>query len=323
MATPLLIGLDIGGTKCAVGVATCHLLRDKSAEPPAVREVARFPTRGPAETLAEAERIIADLLPSSGDVVFGIACGGPLDTRRGLILSPPNLPGWDQVAITDFLTQRFGGRAFLMNDANAGALAEHQAGAGRGCDHLVFFTMGTGMGAGLILNGRLYEGASGDAGEFGHARLAPTGPIGFGKRGSFEGFCSGGGIAQLARERVARHRGETRLQAVPLDAITARTLAEAAEDGDLLAQQLWREIGEKLGEALAWIIDGLNPQRIVLGSIYARCERFLSPSMQAVLQREALPANLAACRIVPSFLGEALPCHAAVAVACHHLSLNP
>jgi glucokinase len=310
MTTPRLIGIDLGGTKCAVGVAEAD---------GAVREIARFPSGSPDVTL---DRVAAALAPLGElrDPVFGIACGGPLDAARGLILSPPNLPGWDEVAITDECRRRFGGEARLMNDANACALAEWHWGAGRGCRHLVFLTMGTGMGAGLILNGQLYEGASGQAGEFGHARLAPTGPVGFGKAGSFEGFCSGGGIAQLVRSRVAQHRGESRLQHIELGRLTARDLAVAAEAGDTLARTLWMEIGTRLGEALAWIIDGLNPERIILGSIYARCEAFIAPALHAVLQREALPANLAVCRILPAALGETLGCYAAIAVARHHLA---
>src|SRR6185312_2481782 len=192
-----IIGLDIGGTKCAVSVP------DGADR---VREVARFATTDVRGTLDRFYVEIAKLKPGRG-TVFGVSCGGPLDSKQGLILSPPNLPGWDRIAICALLTEKFGGRAFLMNDANACALAEWQFGAGRGCQSMMFLTMGTGMGAGLILDGHLYEGITGNAGEVGHMRLAPDGPVGFGKAGSFEGFCSGGGIAQIARQRVASHTG--------------------------------------------------------------------------------------------------------------------
>ena len=180
-----IIGLDIGGTKCALSVP---------AGPDGVREVVRFATTDVRGTLDRLFAEVAALAPSR-DTVFGVSCGGPLDSARGLILSPPNLPGWDRIAICSLLTERFGGRAFLMNDANACALAEWQFGAGRGCQSMMFLTMGTGMGSGLILDGRLYEGVSGNAGEVGHMRMAADGPVGYGKAGSFEGFCSGGGIA--------------------------------------------------------------------------------------------------------------------------------
>ena len=133
---------------------------------------------------------------------IGISCGGPLDSKKGIIFSPPNLPGWDNVPITRILSDEFGVETALQNDANACALAEWLMGAERGHSNMIFLTFGTGMGAGLILNGRLYSGTNDLGGEVGHIRLAKTGPVGFGKAGSFEGFCSGGGIAQLAKSIV-------------------------------------------------------------------------------------------------------------------------
>jgi glucokinase len=291
-------GIDIGGTKTAV----CRLSPDGTVE-----ELARFATGGPAETLGH----IGDVIDASGPVekpVFGIACGGPLDARTGLILSPPNLPGWDGVAACDSFVGRFGGRAFLMNDANAGALAEWQFGAGRGCRSMVFLTAGTGMGGGLVLDGRLYEGACGNAGEVGHVRLAPDGPEGYGKRGSFEGFCSGGGIARIAR-----------LRGIADEKSSAKELADAARSGDPAAAAVWREAGTRLGEALALLVDVLNPERIVLGSVYVRCRDLLEPPMVAALRREALPESARACTVLPSTLGEAIGNYAAVAIARYHL----
>lgn len=281
--------------------------------------MARFSTGGPQETLPRLA-VEIERLPIAGERIFGVSCGGPLDAARGVILSPPNLPGWNRVAIAGELTARFGGRAFLMNDANACALAEWQSGAGRGCRSMIFLTMGTGMGGGLILDGRLYAGATGDAGEVGHLRLAPDGPVGFGKAGSFEGFCSGGGIAQLARARVAAHAGDSLLKKLPPAELTAYAVALAADRGDALALALWAEVGTRLGEGLALLIDVLNPERIVIGSIYARCERFIAPAMRIALGREALGPGVAACRIVPAALGDALGSHAALAIARYHLS---
>ncbi|MDB6095287.1 MAG: hypothetical protein JWM32_2849 [Verrucomicrobia bacterium] len=303
-----IIGLDLGGTKCALSVPD---------GPDRVREVVRFATTDVHGTL---DRLFAEIvkLAPARDTVFGVSCGGPLDSAKGLILSPPNLPGWDRIAICALLTERFGGRAFLMNDANACALAEWQFGAGRGCRSMMFLTMGTGMGAGLILDGRLYEGVTGNAGEIGHIRMAADGPVGYGKAGSFEGFCSGGGIAQLARKRVAASHEPSTLKNLAPENITARAVGLAAEAGDVLAQDLWREVGEKLGEGLALFIDILNPERIVIGSIYQRCERFIAPAMNAVIKREALPDSARDCVVVPAKLGDEIGACAAVAVARYH-----
>ena len=178
-----LVGVAIGGTKCTL--ATWDM-------DDAPREVLRLATSGPRETIAELK---AAIYGTCGDkaAVIGISCGGPLDEEAGRILSPPNLPGWDDVPIRDLLSNH-GQRTHLMNDANAGAIAEWRYGAAKGAAHAVFLTFGSGMGAGLILNDRLYEGADHFAGEVGHWRLAPAGPEGFGKPGSFEGFCSGNGV---------------------------------------------------------------------------------------------------------------------------------
>lgn len=303
-----IVGFDIGGTKCAVS-----RVRDGIVE-----EIIRLPTGDFATTFAvlteAAGRVVA------ANPVFGISCGGPLDATRGVILSPPNLaPSWHGVDICRRLTEKFGGRAFLMNDANACALAEWRFGAGRGCRHMVFLTSGTGMGAGVILNGRLYEGASGDAGEVGHLRLATDGPVGFGKPGSFEGFCSGGGIARLAESIVRKQTKSPTAWYAADGGTTTQQIADAAKGGDPLALEVMREAGQRLGEALALIIDMLNPERIVIGGFYPHCRELLDPAMQESLAREALPQSLAACRILPAELGETIGSYGAMMIPLYAL----
>jgi glucokinase len=298
-----IVGFDIGGTKCAVSRVRGGV----------VEEVARIETRDFPTTFAA-------LCDAAGCVLqenplFGISCGGPLDSTRGVILSPPNLDAsWHGIEICRLLTARFGGRAALMNDANACALAEWRFGAGRGCRNMIFLTSGTGMGAGLILDGRLYEGASGDAGEVGHIRLAPDGPVGFGKAGSFEGFCSGGGIARLAIAAARRHGS----QPPWLEAdggTTTRLVAEAARAGDEVAAEVMHEAGKRLGQALAILIDVLNPERIVLGGHFPKTRDLLEPAMREALARDALPHSLEACAILPAELGETIGSHGAISVA--------
>jgi glucokinase len=254
--------------------------------------------------------------------VFGVSCGGPLDPPAGVIRSPPNLPpSWHGVAITRRLTERFGGEAFLMNDANACALAEWRFGAGRGTRHMIFLTSGTGLGSGLILNGALYEGATGDAGEIGHVRLRADGPIGYNKAGSAEGFYSGGGIARLA-ESLLKQRNAPPSWGQPGTALTTKIIADAAKLGDGLAVEIMRRAGESLGEALAILIDLFNPERIVIGGFFPHCRELLEPGMRAALEREALPLPRAACTIVPAALGDTIGSHGAIAVALHSLKLR-
>jgi glucokinase len=301
----IVFGLDIGGTKCAASV-----LREGRVE-----EIVRVATGEFASTF----RLLTDALSAhviDRSPAFGVSCGGPLDAAAGIILSPPNLhASWHGVAITGLLTERFGGSTILMNDANACALAEWQFGAGRGTKHMIFLTSGTGMGGGLILNGELYEGATGDAGEIGHVRLRADGPIGYKKAGSVEGFYSGGGIARLAESLIQSRRGAAPSWYSPGVPVTTKLIADAAKSGDALASEIMHQAGESLGEALAILIDLFNPERVVIGGFFPSCRTLLEPSMQTVLTREALTIPREACAIVPAELGDTIGSHGAIAVA--------
>ena len=319
-----LLGIDIGGTKCAVSLG-------RSTPRGGVERLWRcepHPTAGVGpqqmlEQLAADVQCCRERAPQQ-PMGIGISCGGPLDAARGVILSPPNLPGWDEVPVTAYFQKRTGLPAYLCNDANAGALAEWRVGAGQGCRHMVFLTFGTGLGAGLILNGRLYEGACGAAGEAGHIRLAAYGPAGYGKPGSFEGFCSGGGLAQLAQtmlraELQAGRRPALCPERAALHTVTARDVGVAARYGDALAGQILAECGRRLGSGLSILIDLLNPERIVLGGVFARNHQALWQAAEPVLAQEALPDNRAACQVVPSQLSEAIGDIAALMVARYRL----
>jgi glucokinase len=306
------IGIDIGGTKCAV------LAGDRDG---AVIEKRRFATLpGPSANVDQFQHHIEEYLAQHATPKsIGISCGGPLDAGLGIIHSPPNLPGWDDVPIKAALENRFGIPVFLQNDANACALAEHRFGAGVGSRNMIFLTFGTGLGAGIILDGKLYEGTNGMAGEVGHIRLASDGPVGYGKPGSFEGFCSGGGIAQLAQTFVREYqqRGE-HVGFVPkggIDAITARTVGEAAANGNECARAILRSSGKWLGKGLSILIDVLNPEVIVIGSIFARSRDYLQPAAEAVIRSEALSHSASVCRLLPAELGERIGDVAALSVA--------
>ena len=194
-----MIGFDIGGTKCAVSIGYEEngelIVTDKKVIP---TDLSILPY-----TMIDRMCALAEELTDKFDAI-GISCGGPLSANRGEILSPPNLPGWDNVKIVEYLENKYKGcHAYLQNDANACALAEWKYGAGHGSNSMMFFTFGTGLGAGIVIDGKIYDGASSMAGEAGHIRLAKDGPIGYGKAGSFEGFCSGNGIAQIGRKLVS------------------------------------------------------------------------------------------------------------------------
>ncbi len=308
----MYIGVDIGGTKCAVV---------KSDDNGKITEKVSFETRSCNETIEEFKKIIKNM----GDAkAIGISCGGPLDSKRGVILSPPNLLGWDEVPIALIFEKSFGIRTFLENDANACALAEWKFGAGKGCDNMVFLTFGTGLGAGLILNGQIYRGASDMAGELGHIRLSETGPVGYGKSGSFEGFCSGGGIAQLgkikAMEKFQMGKKPSYCSDInEIDSITAKKIAKCANEGCEDAIEIFDMSARKLGMGLSFVIDILNPEKIVVGSIFERCEGLFRKGMEEILQRECLSHSLCCCTVTKAMLGDEIGDYAAISVAINGL----
>ena len=319
------LGIAIGGTKSIV------VLGKEENGVMHIRGSKRFPTAegcGPQDVLQRLAELGDELLREFGlskpDAV-GIACGGPLSAQTGRILSPPNLLGWDDIPAVQIMEQHFGVPTFLDNDANGGALAEWRFGAAQGAHHVIFLTFGTGFGSGLILNDMLYRGACDLAGECGHVRLAPFGPVGFGKSGSAEGFCSGGGIAQLAqsmcREQLQVGKKPELCPSVEqLPLLTAKKVAEAAYAGDPLAKQIYAVSGEMLGRMLALMIDLYNPDAIVIGSIFARAESLLRPAMETVLQKEAIPAALTHCRIVPAALGDEIDMYEALSIASYAMN---
>ncbi len=313
-------GVDIGGTKTAVVL---------SADPPNILKRIAFPTDPGSGPGPAVQRIIAGLktaLSESGLTAadlksIGVSCGSPLDATKGIIHAPPNLPTWDNVPITSILEKEFAVPCFLENDANAGALAEYWFGAGRGCRSMVFLTTGTGLGAGLILDGRLYSGITNSAGEIGHVRLSRTGPVGYHKAGSVEGWASGGGMAQVAERvvRAALAKGETTALVQKSDSelppLTAQRIWECAQQGDAVAKLIVNVSAKRLGEAMAILVDVLNPERIVLGGLALRMGEALLGPARAVVAREALGDSARACQIIPAALHEQIGDVAAICVA--------
>ncbi len=305
----MFLGIDIGGTKCAVTLGD-----DKGN----VIEKERFLTTTVDETIENIILYAKKISKEKNVLSAGVSCGGPLDEEKGIILSPPNLPGWDEIHIKEKLEEALNIPCGVRNDANACAMAEWYFGAGKGTKNMVFMTFGTGLGAGLILNSKLYSGTNGNAGELGHIRLGETGPSGYGKCGSFEGFCSGSGLKEIGRAfaREALQRGETvSWTGENIDDFEVKDMADAARNGDEIALKAFELCGTKLGVGLSIVIDLLNPEKIIIGSVYARCEDLLRPYMEKVLNIEALRPALTVCRVVPPELGESIGDVAALAVA--------
>ena len=296
------LGVDIGGTSCSVCVGDA-----KARIVDRIAFATELGADGARRTIDELTAAARRLAARHQVAATGISCGGPLDAAAGTILTPPNLAGWEGTRIVSLFEQAIGVPASLENDANAGALAEWRFGAGRGADSLVYLTFSTGMGAGLILGGRLHRGADGLAGEVGHIRLADDGPVGYGKRGSFEGFCSGPALARLLAAELG----------FADERLTGRDVVERAYAGDAAALRAVVTSGERLGRGVAVLMDVLNPELIVVGGMGSRLGDLLLEPARRSAAAEAIPAAAATCRIVPAALGERIGDVAAICVALH------
>jgi glucokinase len=321
-----VLGADVGGTKLATVLAT------RSGE---ILHKVRLSTeaeRGPAFGVARLISMLRQNLDETGidreDVVgIGVACGSPMDAERGIILGPPNLQSWNPVPIKEILEAEFALYTQLENDANAGALAEWLFGAGRGRRNVVYMTMGTGIGGGLILDGRLYRGANGNAGEVGHMRVVHQGgPLcGCGKRGCLEAFCSGPAIARRTKEAL-RRSSEGNLAAAcvalagSLESVTAEHLFAAARQGDALALQLVDETAHYMGVGLANIIQALNPEVIVLGTIATEQGDFFLDRVRRVVREETWPQMSHVVEILPSPLGDQVGDYGAISIILQNLT---
>jgi glucokinase len=310
----LALGLDVGGTKLAAGVVDADgrvhsfVLEPTGSEegPPAVLErLFLLGTRAVAESGVPWERI---------DRV-GIGCGGPLDAERGVVLGPPHLPGWVDIPLTALAEERYSRPAVLENDATAAAAAEHRYGAGAGTRNMIYLTISTGVGGGIVLEGRLYRGSVGNGGELGHVTVDWDGRLcrGCGRRGCLEAFVSGTSIAERAREALAAATVPSVLAA--LEAPTAADVAAAALGGDAVAGEVWDETTAALGCGVTSIVNLFEPEIVVLGGGVSRSgAQLLDPVRETVRTTAMAPAGRAAT-VVLSALGDQAGVVGAAAIA--------
>jgi glucokinase len=310
-----ILGIDIGGTKLAVGVATAEGRLLSEARRPSgaadgpdavigrVVDLARTAVADAGLTMAEIDRI-------------GIGCGGPLDPWRGVVLNALNNPGWIDIPLTDRIGEALGRPAFLDNDANAAALGEHRFGAGRGIANLVYLTVSTGVGGGVVADGRLLRGENGNAAELGHLTVDAHGRrCHCGSIGCLEAYASGTNIAARAREALAATDEPSRLREVDGASLTAADVSAAAASGDPLAARIWGETMTLLGAGIASMIHAFNPALVVLGGGVTGAGDLLFAPVRRVVHERTMPWLHEVARIVPAELGDRTGILGAVAVA--------
>src|ERR1700719_4267941 len=291
-----LVGIDLGGTQLRVAVAG-----DRGR----LRTVVRRPTeaaRGRQHVITRIVAAVADATPTRRVRALGIGLPGPVDPSAGLVISPANLPGFRNVPLNRILTRATGIRSYLHHDAHLAALGEHRRGAGRGASELIYVTVSTGIGAGLLIRGELYAGAHGSAGEIGHIVVQRDGPLcTCGNRGCVEALASGTGIARAAREQGARTPNSALHQ---LPAPSAEDVVRAARAGDPLAISILDTAGTYLGLAIGTLVNLFNPQLIVLGGSVIKAGAPLLGPMRRTMNASSWKASRRGLRIVRPALGD-------------------
>jgi glucokinase len=308
----VVLGIDIGGTKLAAGVVEASgriLVRGST---PTVA------TEGPERVLARTVQLAKCLLtkpgiPATAIRRIGIGCAGPVDRQAGLILNPPNLPGWVRIPLVEHIQTALGREAILENDANAAALGEFRFGAGKGAESLVYLTVSTGIGGGIILGGKIWHGLKDGAGEVGHMTLVPDGPVcGCGNRGCLEALASGPAIARRAMELVEQGKF-SRLLEIP--DFTAADVARLAQEGDRIARQVWDDAVRYLGWGVANLITILAPERVIIGGGVTEAGDFLFEPLRDEVRRRVKLVAVESVPILPAALGRDVGILGASAVA--------
>lgn len=305
--------IDLGGTKILTAVAT---------DDGAWLAYDRRPTEADLGRDEVVAHIIASLrasISSAGGTpvkAIGIGAAGPIDFERGVIVSAPNLIGWKDVPLGALISMALGCPAVLENDANAAALGEWTYGAGRGARNMVYVTISTGIGGGLILDGRLYRGATGGAGELGHTLIDEHGPrCGCGARGCVEAMASGPAIATMAEELVRNGGSSVLSEAAAHGALTSEAVARAAAEGDEGAHRVIVRAGHYLGLAMTVWANLFDPDVIVVGGGVSQIGATLLDPAVKVLRSRAIGTVAKHVRIVPGELGDKAVCAGVLALA--------
>ena len=311
-----VIGIDIGGTKLAAASADASgRILQKAVRPTDAK-------RGPDAVLRDVIYMARRLSEKEGAEPIGVSFGGPYDIETGRVGDVPNMPGWKDMPLQEALSSAFPGRKVVIdNDANAAALAEWKLGAGRGFQNMVYLTMGTGIGAGAVVNGRLLRGQRNAAGEIGHICLVPDGPVcGCGKRGCLEAFCSGPAVARRARGKLALGMADDGLlknAGVNLNALKTEHLVNAAQNGNRFALAHLDETAMYMAWGVASLANVLSPEIALIGTVAVAAGDLLLKPLREHLKRFVFPAIGEQLRVEPAGLGELVGDYAAAALALY------
>jgi glucokinase len=317
----LVVGLDLGGTQIRT------VLADAAGTMRARHSALTLADEGPDAVLARIDAAIAAVVPDNGVAAIGVGAPGPTDPYQGVILMGPNLPGWRNVNLREMLGTRFQVPVFVGNDANLAALAEHRYGAGRGVRHMVYITVSTGIGTGVIVDDRMLLGRQGLAAEIGHMTIDASAEHNARDKtlvGTLEGLASGPHIAERAQAALAAGAQSAVIDLADgvLSAVTPRLLNKAAQAGDQFALDQFALTGRYLGIGITNILHIFNPERIVLGGgVWMHAQTLMSEAMwETIRSRAQSPEYWQELTIVSAELGGDVGLLGAVALAYDGLS---
>jgi glucokinase len=302
-----VLAVDLGGTKMIAAIVVSH--------PPRIiaRDYSLTMAHEGLDVVSERVFSAIDRLLSTKKMAssqlhcISIAAAGAIDTEGGLVTSSPNLPGWYDIPLREIISSKYKVDTILINDANAEALGEHELGAGKGASNLILLTIGTGIGGGIIINGKLYTGATGSAGEVGHITVDVNGPkCSCGNVGCWETLASGRAMAREAISRISHGERSVLIELVKgeIEKITTEKIEEAARRGDPLALEVISRAATYLGIGMVNLINAFNPELIIVGGGVAKMGELLLEPVRKVVRERAFRLASEAVRIVPAQLGD-------------------
>lgn len=297
------IGVDIGGTNIKIALVDNQGNISYSNTIPTRAEMGYEYT---VDNIKQAIRTLMEQTKETNDSIEGIGFGfpGQIDYQKGIVRLLPNIPGWVEVPIAEMIEKEFHIPTKADNDVRCAALGELNYGAGKDCQNLVCITVGTGIGSGIIINGKLVRGASNAAGEIGHIKLQmKDGPLcGCGDTGCFEAFASGPAIVAMAEDYIKGGKS-TKFRELADTEITPYIVSEAAKQGDVVAKRIFSIMGEYIGLGLTSVINLLNPEKIIIGGGVADAGDILFDPIRETIQKRAMPIQGSAVEIVSAQLG--------------------
>ena len=307
MEETYVLAVDLGGTRLRLGLV------DGQGRVVSSRRRQTRADQGPERVVGRLIQELKDLaseVESESILGLGVSVASPLDPETGTLYNPPNLPGWDMFSPRPALEDALKLQVFISNDATLAALGEHRFGAGRGYRNLIFMTVSTGIGGGVLIDGWPYSGSRGFAGEIGHIIIDPQGPLcGCGSRGCLESLASGTAIARIARERMLAGESSLLHQMVngEVEKVRAETVSEAAKKGDGLAKKIMEEAGASLGLGIASLLNIFDPELVILGGAVAQAPgnwSLLFPSLRGTLDQYAMTHQRGRNIVVRGALGD-------------------